>query len=78
VRVHGLSIGYPPRHCSVRGSEAGKRRNHEGDQGVGTTQVQDTYVIMSTTSGVNMLGANYQLTKLLGVRPSVRHLMLYQ
>lgn len=37
-----------------------------------------THVIMCTTSGVDMPGADYQLTKLLGLRPSVRRFMLYQ
>uniref|UniRef100_A0A7C8YTZ3 Chalcone synthase n=2 Tax=Opuntia streptacantha TaxID=393608 RepID=A0A7C8YTZ3_OPUST len=37
-----------------------------------------THVIVCTTSGVDMPGADYQLTKLLGLRPSVRRFMLYQ
>lgn len=37
-----------------------------------------THVIMCTTSGVDMPGADYQLTKLLGLRPSVKRFMLYQ
>lgn len=37
-----------------------------------------THVIMCTTSGIDMPGADYQLTKLLGLRPSVRRFMLYQ
>ncbi|KAJ8438093.1 hypothetical protein Cgig2_019941 [Carnegiea gigantea] len=37
-----------------------------------------THVIMCTTSGVDMPGADYQLSKLLGLRPSVRRFMLYQ
>ncbi|KAL9229383.1 hypothetical protein vseg_004854 [Gypsophila vaccaria] len=37
-----------------------------------------THLIMCTTSGVDMPGADYQLTKLLGLRPSVRRFMLYQ
>ncbi|KAK9669821.1 hypothetical protein RND81_13G156800 [Saponaria officinalis] len=37
-----------------------------------------THVIMCTTSGVDMPGADYQLTKLLGLCPSVRRFMLYQ
>ncbi|CAN1162896.1 Chalcone synthase 3 [Linum perenne] len=31
-----------------------------------------------TTSGVDMPGADYQLTKLLGLRPSVKRFMMYQ
>ncbi|EPS72180.1 chalcone synthase [Genlisea aurea] len=37
-----------------------------------------THVIFCTTSGVDMPGADYQLVKLLGLRPSVRRTMLYQ
>lgn len=37
-----------------------------------------THVIFCTTSGIDMPGADYQLTKLLGLRPCVRRFMLYQ
>ncbi|KAL2892458.1 Chalcone synthase [Bienertia sinuspersici] len=37
-----------------------------------------THVIFCTTSGVDMPGADYRLTKLLGLRPSVKRFMLYQ
>ncbi|KAF3593830.1 hypothetical protein DY000_02021436 [Brassica cretica] len=37
-----------------------------------------THVVFCTTSGVDMSGADYQLTKLLGLRPSVKRLMMYQ
>nr|ABD24244.1 chalcone synthase [Abies alba] len=37
-----------------------------------------THVIFCTTSGVDMPGADYQLTKLLGLRPSVKRVMMYQ
>ncbi|KAJ6852173.1 putative chalcone synthase 1 [Iris pallida] len=37
-----------------------------------------THLIFGTTSGVDMPGADYQLTKLLGLRPSVNRLMMYQ
>uniref|UniRef100_A0A1D1ZAF5 chalcone synthase n=1 Tax=Anthurium amnicola TaxID=1678845 RepID=A0A1D1ZAF5_9ARAE len=37
-----------------------------------------THLIFCTTSGVDMPGADYQLAKLLGLRPSVRRLMMYQ
>nr|ACZ51475.1 chalcone synthase [Fagopyrum tataricum]ADL39795.1 chalcone synthase [Fagopyrum tataricum] len=37
-----------------------------------------THVIVCTTSGVDMPGADYQLTKLLGLRPSVKRFMMYQ
>ncbi|CAN0875563.1 Chalcone synthase 1 [Linum grandiflorum] len=37
-----------------------------------------THLIFCTTSGVDMPGADYQLTKLLGLRPSVKRFMMYQ
>ncbi|KAG0457865.1 hypothetical protein HPP92_023022 [Vanilla planifolia] len=37
-----------------------------------------THLIFCTTSGVDMPGADYQLTRLLGLRPSVNRTMLYQ
>ncbi|KAB5564877.1 hypothetical protein DKX38_004931 [Salix brachista] len=37
-----------------------------------------THMVFCTTSGVDMPGADYQLTKLLGLRPSVKRFMMYQ
>ncbi|KAJ0753864.1 putative chalcone synthase [Helianthus annuus] len=37
-----------------------------------------THLIFCTTSGIDMPGADYQLTKLLGLSPSVNRLMMYQ
>eukprot|EP00252_Welwitschia_mirabilis_P018762 TRINITY_DN418_c0_g1_i1.p1 TRINITY_DN418_c0_g1~~TRINITY_DN418_c0_g1_i1.p1 ORF type:complete len:402 (-),score=-24.80 TRINITY_DN418_c0_g1_i1:290-1495(-) len=37
-----------------------------------------THLIFCTTSGVDMPGADYRLTKLLGLRSSVRRVMMYQ
>ncbi|KAH9326214.1 hypothetical protein KI387_006392 [Taxus chinensis] len=37
-----------------------------------------THLLFCTTSGVDMPGADYQLTKLLGLRPSVKRVMMYQ
>ncbi|KAI4338211.1 hypothetical protein L6164_016555 [Bauhinia variegata] len=37
-----------------------------------------THLIFCTTSGVDMPGADYQLTKLLGLRPCVNRFMIYQ
>ncbi|KAK8518039.1 hypothetical protein V6N12_033031 [Hibiscus sabdariffa] len=37
-----------------------------------------THLVFCTTSGVDMPGVDYQLTKLLGLRPSVKRLMMYQ
>ncbi|KAL0456832.1 UNVERIFIED_CONTAM: Chalcone synthase [Sesamum latifolium] len=36
-----------------------------------------THLIFCTTSGIDMPGADYQLTKLLGLRPSVKRFMVY-
>ncbi|XP_037475236.1 chalcone synthase 2-like [Triticum dicoccoides] len=37
-----------------------------------------THLVFCSTSGVDMPGADYQLTKMLGLRPSVKRLMMYQ
>ncbi|KAF5765475.1 Chalcone synthase [Helianthus annuus] len=37
-----------------------------------------THLVFCTTSGVDMPGADYQLTKLLGLRSSVKRFMMYQ
>ncbi|KAK3039325.1 hypothetical protein RJ639_028725 [Escallonia herrerae] len=37
-----------------------------------------THLVYYTTFDVDMLGTDYQLTKLLGLRPSVKRLMIYQ
>ncbi|XP_060676408.1 chalcone synthase 1-like [Ziziphus jujuba] len=37
-----------------------------------------THLIFCTISGVDMPGADYQLTTLLGLRPSVKRIMMYQ
>ncbi|NP_001268064.1 chalcone synthase [Vitis vinifera] len=37
-----------------------------------------THLVFCTTSGCDMPGADYQLTKLLGLKPSVKRLMMYQ
>ncbi|PWA80153.1 chalcone synthase 3 [Artemisia annua] len=37
-----------------------------------------THLIFCTTSGADMPGADYQLTKLLGLSPSINRLMMYQ
>ncbi|PWA28986.1 Chalcone/stilbene synthase, active site-containing protein [Artemisia annua] len=37
-----------------------------------------THLVFCTTSGVDMPGADYQLTKLLGLRPCVKRFMMYQ
>nr|ABI94386.1 chalcone synthase-like polyketide synthase [Huperzia serrata] len=37
-----------------------------------------THLVFATTSGVDMPGADFQLAKLLGLRPTVKRVMLYQ
>ncbi|KAJ0973524.1 hypothetical protein J5N97_021483 [Dioscorea zingiberensis] len=37
-----------------------------------------THLVFCTTSGVDMPGADYQLTKLLGLSPSIKRFMMYQ
>nr|UXM19714.1 chalcone synthase 2 [Hydrangea macrophylla] len=37
-----------------------------------------THLVFCTTSGVDMPGCDYQLTRLLGLRPSIKRLMMYQ
>ncbi|KAI3518504.1 hypothetical protein L1887_07309 [Cichorium endivia] len=37
-----------------------------------------THVVFSSITGIDMPGADYQLTKLLGLSPSVKRVMLYQ
>ncbi|XP_078155846.1 chalcone synthase 2-like [Carex rostrata] len=44
----------------------------------GQTKSKITHLIFCTTSGVDMPGADYQVTKLLGLRPSVNRFMMYQ
>ncbi|KAK0590292.1 hypothetical protein LWI29_025047 [Acer saccharum] len=44
----------------------------------GQSKSKITHLVFCTTSGVDMPGADYQLTKLLGLRPSVKRFMMYQ
>jgi chalcone synthase len=37
-----------------------------------------THIVFATTSGINMLGADHALAKLLGLKPSVKRIMMYQ
>ncbi|MCD9639192.1 hypothetical protein HAX54_023570 [Datura stramonium] len=56
------------------GKEAAQKAINEWGQPISKI----THLIFCTTSGVDMPGADYQLTKLLGLRPSVKRLMIYQ
>ncbi|KAG6478094.1 chalcone synthase 2-like [Zingiber officinale] len=44
----------------------------------GQPKFKITHLVFCTTSGVDMPGADYQITKLLGLCPSVNRFMLYQ
>ncbi|GMH08854.1 hypothetical protein Nepgr_010694 [Nepenthes gracilis] len=44
----------------------------------GQSKFQITHLIFSSTSGIDMPGCDYQLTKLLGLNPSVNRIMIYQ
>ncbi|XP_015693462.1 chalcone synthase 1-like [Oryza brachyantha] len=46
--------------------------------GWGQPRSRITHLVFCTTSGVDMPGADYQLAKMLGLRPSVNRLMMYQ
>ena len=56
------------------GKEAAERAIKEWGQPLSKI----THVIFCTTSGVDMPGADYQLTRLLGLSPTVKRLMMYQ
>ncbi|VAH00758.1 unnamed protein product [Triticum turgidum subsp. durum] len=56
------------------GKEAAERAIKEWGQPLSRI----THVIFCTTSGVDMPGADYQLTRLLGLSPTVKRLMMYQ
>ncbi|OMO79999.1 hypothetical protein CCACVL1_13243 [Corchorus capsularis] len=56
------------------GKEAAVKAIKEWDQ----PKSKITHLIFHTTSGAEMPGADYQLTKLLGLRPSVKRFMMYQ
>ena len=43
----------------------------------GRSTSEITHLVVCSTSGVDMPGADYQLVKLLGLRPSVNRVMLY-
>ena len=43
----------------------------------GRSTSEITHLVVCSTSGVDMPGADYQLIKLLGLRPSVNRVMLY-
>ncbi|PON35502.1 Polyketide synthase, type III [Parasponia andersonii] len=56
----------------------GKEAATKAIKGWGLPKSKITHLVFCTTSGVDMPGADYQLTKLLGLRPSVKRLMMYQ
>nr|BAJ17656.1 chalcone synthase [Gynura bicolor] len=56
----------------------GKEASTKAIKEWGQPKSKITHLIFCTTSGVDMPGADYQLTKLLGLRPSVKRFMMYQ
>jgi chalcone synthase len=56
----------------------GKEASAKAIKEWGQPKSKITHLIFCTTSGVDMPGADYQLTKLLGLRPSVKRFMMYQ
>ena len=56
----------------------GKEAAVKAIQEWGQPKSKITHLIFCTTSGVDMPGADYQVTKLLGLRPSVNRFMMYQ
>nr|CDU46252.1 chalcone synthase [Sisymbrium austriacum]CDU46257.1 chalcone synthase [Sisymbrium austriacum] len=62
----------------VEAPKLGKEAAVKATKEWGQPKSKITHVVFCTTSGVDMPGADYQLTKLLGLRPSVKRLMMYQ
>ncbi|XP_006349940.1 chalcone synthase J [Solanum tuberosum] len=56
------------------GKEAAEKAINEWGQ----SNSKITHLVFCTTSGVDLPGADYQLTKLLGLEPSVKRFMMYQ
>ncbi|XP_055813331.1 chalcone synthase J-like [Solanum dulcamara] len=56
------------------GMEAAQKAINEWGQ----SKSKITHLVFCTTSGVDIPGADYQLTKLLGLEPSVKRSMMYQ
>uniref|UniRef100_M1AGF8 chalcone synthase n=1 Tax=Solanum tuberosum TaxID=4113 RepID=M1AGF8_SOLTU len=56
------------------GKEAAEKAINEWGQ----SKSKITHLVFCTTSGVDVPGADYQLTKLLGLEPSVKRFMMYQ
>ncbi|KAG5530974.1 hypothetical protein RHGRI_025803 [Rhododendron griersonianum] len=55
----------------------GKEAATKAIQEWGQPKSKITHLVFCTSTGVDMPGADYQLTKLLGLRPSVNRLMIY-
>ncbi|KAK9054225.1 hypothetical protein SSX86_025303 [Deinandra increscens subsp. villosa] len=58
--------------------ELGKEAAHKAIEEWGLSKSKITHLIFCTTSGIDMPGADFQLTKLLGLSPHVNRLMMYQ
>ncbi|KAL0349110.1 UNVERIFIED_CONTAM: Chalcone synthase [Sesamum angustifolium] len=78
MRIHGAVAGRPARHRGGGGAQARKEAAQKAIKEWGQPKSKITHLVFCTTSGVDMPGADYQLTKLLGLRPSVKRFMMYQ
>ncbi|KAL5214082.1 hypothetical protein ABZP36_003234 [Zizania latifolia] len=56
----------------------GKAAAHKAIKEWGQPTSRITHLVFCTTSGIDMPGCDYQLVKMLGLRPSVNRLMMYQ
>ncbi|KAI3469923.1 hypothetical protein Pfo_026586 [Paulownia fortunei] len=56
----------------------GKEAAEKAIEEWGQPKSKITHLVFCTTSGVDMPGADYHLTKLLGLRPSVKRFLIYQ
>ncbi|PHU18276.1 Chalcone synthase 2 [Capsicum chinense] len=56
----------------------GKEATQKAIEEWGQPKSKITHLVFCTTSGVDMPGADYKLTNLLGLQPSIKRLMMYQ
>ncbi|PHT48754.1 Chalcone synthase 2 [Capsicum baccatum] len=56
----------------------GKEATQKAIEEWGQPKSKITHLVFCTTSVVDMPGADYKLTNLLGLRPSIKRLMMYQ
>ncbi|KAK7400086.1 hypothetical protein VNO78_11286 [Psophocarpus tetragonolobus] len=78
VCIYGTFIRCKARHGSCGVPKLGKEAATKAIKEWGQPKSKITHLIFCTTSGVDMPGADYQLTKLLGLHPFVKRYMMYQ